>query len=336
MSVLVSIIVPIYNMEQYLDKCVRSILKQTYQNIELILVDDGSSDASPELCDKYAALDNRVIVIHKVNGGLSDARNKGLDIFRGDYVTFVDADDYLEEDAIKHLVNTAMNEKCQISHMMSCIVGGDYKILNGQSKNTLSVTQYSSVEYIKGMCEKRLSESVCDKLFVADLFAERRFEKGRLNEDFFFLSKLMFEDLIISVIDYAGYNYYQRQGSITNSGYGKSLIDSVANAYELKEISSIEKKKLEQYFARLVLFQARTALITMPWDHVRENKQDYKNIIKWMRKCMPFLKSSSLSRLDKIFLKCVDYCPKMTLRIISMLWELKSNISNRVGFIRGT
>ena len=101
----VSIIVPIYNVEKYLSKCIESILSQTYKNIEIILVDDGSPDNSPQICDEYAKKDDRIIVIHKANGGVSSARNAGIDIATGKYIGFVDPDDYIENNMYELMVN---------------------------------------------------------------------------------------------------------------------------------------------------------------------------------------------------------------------------------------
>ena len=105
MEPLISVIVPVYKVEQYLDECVQSIINQTYKNLEIILVDDGSPDRCPEMCDEYARQDSRIKVIHKPNGGLSSARNAGIDIARGEYIGFVDSDDYIAHDMYEKLYN---------------------------------------------------------------------------------------------------------------------------------------------------------------------------------------------------------------------------------------
>lgn len=117
----VSIIVPIYNMEKYLGRCIDSILVQTHTNIEVILVDDGSTDSSPQVCDDYAKRDPRIKVIHKSNGGLSSARNAGLDIATGDYIGFVDSDDYISTDMYKVLAERLDNSDCEIANVMYVI-----------------------------------------------------------------------------------------------------------------------------------------------------------------------------------------------------------------------
>ena len=114
-NLLVSVIVPIYNVEKYLRKCVDSILNQTYKNLEIILVDDGSPDNCGNICDEYALSDSRIRIIHKKNGGLSDARNAGLDIARGNYILFVDSDDYIDETMVEKLYEALEKEKAEMS-----------------------------------------------------------------------------------------------------------------------------------------------------------------------------------------------------------------------------
>lgn len=110
----ISIIVPIYNVEKYIEKCIQSILNQTFSDFELILVNDGSTDSCGEICDKYKKLDDRIIVIHKVNGGLSSARNAGIDIARGEYIGFIDSDDYIHEKMYEILYNNAITYNSDI------------------------------------------------------------------------------------------------------------------------------------------------------------------------------------------------------------------------------
>lgn len=320
---LVSIVVPVYNVEKYLPKCIESLLQQTYSNLEIVLSDDGSIDKSPNICDKYALTDSRIKVIHKKNGGLSDARNVGLNIITGEYVAFVDSDDYLELDAIETLIMAAIECSADIIHMKSHIVSPTYEIIEDQSAGTREVSVCTSEKYIQGICEKKKSESVCDKLFTSELFKERRFEKGRLNEDFFFLSKMLFTDLKIIEIDYSGYNYFQRPGSITNSGYGQSLVDSVKNAYELKELAHINAPKLEKYFARLTLFQARTLFIVIPWENVRENMNDYVDSLYYLRKSLSFVKEVNLTKKDKLIVLAIDKSPKLVIWLLGKIWKRK-------------
>ena len=110
---LISIIIPVYNVEEYIEQCIQSVINQTYKKLEIILIDDGSLDKSGKICDAYADRDKRIIVIHKENGGLSDARNKGIDIASGEYITFVDSDDYVEDSFIEDLYTTLINNNAE-------------------------------------------------------------------------------------------------------------------------------------------------------------------------------------------------------------------------------
>ena len=110
----VSIIIPIYKVEKYLDECVNSVVKQTYNDLEIILVDDGSPDACPSMCDEWEIIDDRIKVIHKENGGLSDARNAGIKVMTGDYVLFVDSDDYLASNMVEELLKKAKQHDCYV------------------------------------------------------------------------------------------------------------------------------------------------------------------------------------------------------------------------------
>ena len=124
---LISVILPIYNVEKYLEKCLKSVINQTYKNLEIILVDDGSKDNSPQICDEYAVKDKRIVVIHKSNGGLSDARNAGIEIAKGKYITLIDSDDYVELEMYEKLYNKAISDNLDIAICGNYNVSEDYK-----------------------------------------------------------------------------------------------------------------------------------------------------------------------------------------------------------------
>lgn len=323
MEKLISVIVPVYNMERYLKKCVDSLLSQSYTSIEIILVNDGSRDGSLAICREYEASDSRVRVVDKQNGGLSSARNAGLDVISGELVTFVDADDYLEPDAILVMHDALESTEADIANMQANLIAPDYSVRKSKAQNTKETSVITSHDYIKGMCKKKVSESVCDKLFLASLFTEHRFPVGRLNEDFFFLSTLLLEDLKIATVDFAGYNYYQREGSITNSGFAKSIVDAVKNSLELKDIAAEKSPTLEGDFAALTLLQSRVALITMPWELVKTKSEEYKVILAAVRICFSFLGDSGLPLSHRMFLWFACKMPRVTLRLTTILWKIK-------------
>lgn len=229
---LVSIIVPVYNVEEYLPKCLDSILNQTYKNLEIILVDDGSTDGSGVICDDYATKDKRIKVIHKQNGGLSDARNVGIDICTGDYIGFVDSDDYIEIDMYETLLNYLKENNLDVCMCASADVI-DGKIINSKKfdafcvDNKEGIIRETFVNKYGGM-----SISVCNKLFIKDIFKGIRFLKEKTSEDVFFVLDWIKNTERFGRISDCKYYYVKRNGSITHlKYYDKSILD-IVEAYE--------------------------------------------------------------------------------------------------------
>lgn len=214
-DILVSVIVPVYNVEEYLGRCVESILNQTYRNLEVILVDDGAKDSSGRICDQYAAQDHRVKVIHKENGGLSSARNAGIDIASGEYLKFVDSDDWLEPDAVESLLDQALR------HQVELVLGGrwDVSAATGEKKKGLCPKHQeviSGTEMVRRIFRwENCDSSACDKLFHKRLFREIRFPHGKVVEDVPIMYKIVLDAGRIALLDKPIYNYYHRSGSIT-------------------------------------------------------------------------------------------------------------------------
>ena len=178
---LVSIIVPVYNVEKYLNRCIDSILDQTYRNVEIIVVDDGSTDASGEICEQYNAIDGRIKVIHKENGGLSDARNAGLREAQGTYVAFIDSDDCIHTEFVERLLSLCKKYGCSISKCGIREFWGD--IPPADSLFVDSETMYSAEEYIGTIDVVDGGISVCNKLFCREIFDTISFPVGKLHED---------------------------------------------------------------------------------------------------------------------------------------------------------
>lgn len=188
---LISIIVPVYNTEQYLDECVTSVVSQSYNNLEIILVDDGATDQSPQKCDQWARKDNRIKVIHKENGGLSDARNAGLDNATGEYITFCDSDDILANDTIDSAYGIFMRYNCDI-------VSYESTLYQNRTENRITyyhkdqdITLLSPVQCLKGMLEVTYDCSCCNKLFKRSIIGSHRFIKGLTNEDILFFFDIL-------------------------------------------------------------------------------------------------------------------------------------------------
>lgn len=208
-EVLISIIVPVYNVEHYLKKCVDSICHETYRNLEIILVDDGSTDRSGSLCDEFATSDSRIRVIHKSNGGLSDARNVGMELASGEWWMFVDSDDYIAPDAVETLLRAAIENHCEIAvcNMMRIYEDGE------QEPFYCPVTE-PTIWAGEQRFETLRQPSVCNKLFRADLFKEIRFPKGKFYEDTFVYHVFAYRTSRIALTGLSGYYYLSRRESI--------------------------------------------------------------------------------------------------------------------------
>ncbi|MBQ2854122.1 MAG: glycosyltransferase [Oscillospiraceae bacterium] len=214
-DILVSVIVPVYNVESYLCRCVDSILNQTYRNLEVILVDDGATDASGAICDDYAGRDDRVRVIHKENGGLSSARNAGIDVARGTYLEFVDSDDWLEPDGVESLLSLALEQNTEL------VAGGRYDVNaeTGERKQGLCPTRtevISGEELVSRIFRwDNCDSSACDKLFHKRLFRQIRFPLGVVCEDVPVMYLIALDAGRAAMLDKPIYNYYHRHGSIS-------------------------------------------------------------------------------------------------------------------------
>ncbi len=216
-NVLISVIVPVYNVEQYLSRCVDSILAQTYENLEIILVDDGTPDSSGAICDTYAAVDPRIQVIQKENGGLSSARNAGIAIAKGEYLGFVDSDDWIEPTMYAQLLSLARK------YAVKLVCGGRYDFSSRTGRKTVGLCPERE-EVISGMellgrvfTWDNCDSAAWDKLYHRSLFADIRYPLGQISEDvavFYKLAELVDR---AAMCDQPLYNYYHRPGSITTA-----------------------------------------------------------------------------------------------------------------------
>lgn len=212
---LITVILPIYNVEKYLQRCISTVIKQSYKNLEIILVDDGSTDQSGKICDENAKIDNRIIVIHKENGGLSDARNAGIDIATGKYIAFIDSDDYVETDYIERLYGAIIAEQADVSICSFFYVDEADNIIGLET-----IVNKTSICRGKDILERALTPNgvgyvvAWNKLYKRELFRNLRYEKGKVHEDEFINYKLFWNCNNVVIISNLLYNYRQRNGSI--------------------------------------------------------------------------------------------------------------------------
>lgn len=236
----VSVIVPVYKAEQYLNRCVKSILEQTYQNFELILVDDGSPDNSPSLCDEWAKNDNHIYVIHKKNGGASSARNAGLKIAKGRWIAFADSDDWLDRTALKTLYDLAnqYNVPMAIGGMRVAQKYTDASIVMKQNARVLSNADLMSRFFrLNGEPD---THSVCGAIIRRDILDDYSFIEGRMNEDVETCYYLARKCEAAVYTDAPLYNYFKNIEGVTNSGFSKKKLD-------LLDVWEMVQKQVDQY-----------------------------------------------------------------------------------------
>ncbi len=222
---LISIIVPIYNVEKYIRQCIENIRCQTYKDLEIILVDDGSPDNCGKICDEYAKLDDRVIVIHKENGGLSSARNAGIDIATGDYLGFVDGDDWIKSDMYESMLKNILNNEADISVCGFYLSFVNLNIPNYNKKELLLLTPEQAIkECLNGI---KFNVSAWDKLYKKSIFDEIRYPEGKIYEDAYVIVEILDKCKKVVVDTEPKYYYRQRSGSILQSKYNSRLIDLI-------------------------------------------------------------------------------------------------------------
>lgn len=240
----ISIIVPVYNVEKYLDRCIKSILNQTYKDFELILINDGSTDNSGNICDEYKKIDNRIVVIHKKNGGTSSARNDGIDIAKGKYIGFVDSDDYIEENMYYELYNDIKINNSDIS-ICKYIEMDDNTI---KHRGNLLKNSYSKIESLEELYKQNWAEFVVpwNKLYKSELIKEFRYPLGRKYEDAFIIHRLLYKCNKVTCINKNLYYYYQRKGSTMNSEFSVKNIDMLYfNLDRIKFFEDINQNELK-------------------------------------------------------------------------------------------
>lgn len=251
MKPIISIIVPIYNVEKYLSRCIESILNQSFKEFELILVNDGSLDNSGEICDIYASKDDRVKVIHKKNGGVSSARNVGVSTANGEYIGFVDPDDYIDKEMYCKLYRLCIDNDSDIA---ICRFNRD---INGKLQNIESAEEIIELNNIEAMNELfkgiLYRFSLCNKLFSKTCFNNVSFPEGRIHEDLSTTYKLFVNSRKAIYINYCGYIYVRRENSILTSTYSEKRLQAFIGWDEIIDFMSRNYSELiEQVIATFI------------------------------------------------------------------------------------
>lgn len=309
MSPLISIIVPVYNAERFLPHCIESILSQSYQNFELYLIDDGSTDSSAEICDKFSLTDNRIKVTHQSNSGQSIARNTALDLVQGEYIAFVDSDDYISPLFLEKLLDRIEKDNSDIVVCNYCAIDeqGNTWIPSIERHGLLSSDEFWLLE----KKHKMYCVALWNKLFKSSLWKTLRLKEGKYAEDSFAMTQYICKAQSISIIEDVLYYYFQRRDSLVHAFSIKNL-DSVEAKFEriqlLKDSRYTELKKSILYSAFCMLSRAYNHLDMQNEknkERYKELREEYKRWYKilyrndlkvsWKRaKCLSYLYSDRL------------------------------------------
>lgn len=318
---LISVIVPVYRVEKYLHKCIDSILKQSYTNIEVILIDDGSPDKCGIICDKYSEQDSRIKVIHKVNGGLSDARNAGLDIMSGELVTCIDSDDFVSEYYIENLFKAMSVGKTDIAaswfteyHEGDAIQ--EAGVVNSNHIEVLTQKKY----YERMLYQERAEVSAWGKLYKRALFDGIRYPKGKVYEDMAIIYKLIDQVQAVAVIPTVDYYYLQRETSIAQETFSLRKMDAVKHAQDLmfyidKSFPELHKAAECRYFNVLcnIVLMMEVGMYKKEQDYVWQEIKNHR-------------KSVMLNPAARMKSRCaalLSYGGFTTLKLIYQLFKMK-------------
>ncbi|MBO0454297.1 MULTISPECIES: glycosyltransferase family 2 protein [Enterococcus] len=305
----ISIIVPVYNVEKYLKKCVDSILNQTFKDFELILVDDGSPDNSGMICDEYAEQDSRVRVIHKENGGLSDARNAGIDVAKGKYIGFVDSDDYIAEDMYELLYRNIIKEDADLS------ICGIYDVYPGKTlkKKELFYKVLDSIEtMILIFHGNNISVHAVNKLYRSHLFSSIRYPLGKYHEDSFIIVDII--DLCNKIVidSTQSYYYYHRVGSINTEKFSERQFDFI-EAWTKNEKKVIGRNnELDIAAHQRVCFAYFLVLDKIIKSNSENNIAETKKIVSFLRRNYFFIIRNSIFTVQrKVSMSLLMFSVKM-------------------------
>lgn len=323
----ISVVVPVHNVEPYLGACVDSILAQTFSDFELILVDDGSTDRSGAICEEYAARDSRVRVIHRENGGLSAARNSGLEVAAGEYISFVDSDDLIAPDFLSRMMDVMLREKVRLVLCWK----EDFKDEEPPALET-GIDTPDSVRHMSGKTacldrfepSKRILITAWAKLYHRSLWEEHEFPVGKIHEDQFVVPMILYEAQEVALLDARLYFYRVRAGSITTSFTAKRFdnlegMDRGIRFFQLQKEPELVKaaKLLKDKTMTLYNFSARSAGVT------NYPKQYRMPILKALRKAKKYYGYDYYSRrLYQINPKLVRWSARLhKLSQILLFWK---------------
>lgn len=309
MNQLVSIIIPVYNVAPFLRRCLDSVIAQTYRCIEIILVNDGSTDESGKICDEYSLVDNRILVIHQSNSGVGAARNHGLNVSQGEYVVFVDSDDTIAPAMIENMLKNAIAYKVDIS---CCLL--DVVEINGNCRRLVKHDAFlaTSKEVLESFFTDQFIKDQmygpCNKLFRKEILSGLHFKPYKLGEDILFCFEALTKCKLIYFDDYIGYHYLHRQGSAMTSSFSSKRLDYVSAAREIESLCCLKVEYAKNDAHRWVYFHI---LGTLRQIYANKLASEYRDFVvaekKFLKQNRKYLDNLSLARKLDYF--CILYFP---------------------------
>lgn len=295
---MISVIVPVYNVEKYLERCVKSIAAQTYKDLEILLIDDGSTDKSGEMCDAFQQTDSRIKAFHKQNGGLSDARNYGIEHSAGEFISFVDSDDYIDEKMLEtlHRLITENDADLAVCSAMDVFEGKGVTQVKEIKEFNLN-----KVESYKYMLRGDGIPSACNKLYKRQTVGDVRFPVGKLYEDGFFTPQILKKVEKTAVTSKPMYYYFRRADSITTKPFRKGDLD-VIEAYDkcVKQVKELcpEALPYAEFRYRNAYFNVLDKMLMR--DDCKEIPE-YKQVVKYLKKhTAQIVKDPGFGKMRKI------------------------------------
>lgn len=325
MNKLVSVIVPVYNSSAYLQKCVDAVLSQSYANLEVILVDDGSTDNSWEMIKEFEKNDPRVKGFHKENNGSSSARNLGIEVATGEYICFCDSDDYYEPQIVDSL-SKVFDEypEAVIAQCMAVCRNENGELFSGPLKDSGKIVKETSTEYFRELLLHLGDSSFCTKMIKSDFMKKYRFSEGRLNEDFELLVKMLQDFDAIYTYEITGYNIMLTFGSNTRNVYRNLFYDCmIENSDTAYKIVSEKYPNLLTEARKFQLYQRLDYTLHTPLSKMKNN-QVAKKVLKELKLWRKDIKTNPyLAPKDRRNLRILSVAPKFSKRVHNVIMRFK-------------
>ena len=316
-EILISVIVPVYNIEsEYLERCIKSICSQTYKKLDIILVDDGSTDGSGKICNRFAEEDSRIRVFHKENGGSSSARNLGIGEAKGEYIGFIDSDDYIEPDMYELLANAVVKYDAPMAQISRDEIDEQGNRMPDICIPPAEEIKVSSEDMMRELLMHRGDCSFCTRITHKALFVDREFPVGKLNEDFYLLTHMLTDITHLVILPKQCYHVFYRIGSNSRkkdkNDFSRVFMDIVDNADFVTELVKEKYPSLLTVALRFGFYQRLDYLLHIPVGQMTKENEFYRNIVRYLRKNIgKMLGNKHLTGKNKMYLLLLTIAPKV-------------------------